>query len=155
MANTYTKIYVHFVFAVQHRQCLIKKAWKDELYRYINATITNKGHKLYAIGGMADHLHLLVSMNPDQSMSSFIADVKRSSAMWINQMFLRPGIFAWQRGFGAFTYSKNDVHNVANYIENQEEHHKKQNFHDEYIKFLNDHNIEYDERFVFRQVEKN
>ncbi|MBO4875491.1 MAG: IS200/IS605 family transposase [Bacteroidales bacterium] len=85
MANTYCQIYVHFVFAVQNRMGLIKQAWKDDLYKYITGIISNKGHKLMAIGGVSDHIHILVSMSPTQSISDLMADVKRSSSLWINE----------------------------------------------------------------------
>ncbi|MBR6081484.1 MAG: IS200/IS605 family transposase [Salinivirgaceae bacterium] len=149
MANTYTQLFVHFVFAVQNRQALISKTWKDELYKYITGIVTNKGHKLLSIGGVADHIHVLIGVSPNQSVSSLVADIKRSSSLWINERNLTAGKFAWQEGFGAFSYGKSQVHDVALYIENQEEHHKKQTFKDEYIKFLELFGIDYNSDYIF------
>ena len=149
MANTYTQLFVHFVFAVQNRQALISKTWKDELYKYITGIVTNKGHKLLSIGGVADHIHVLIGVSPNQSVSSLVADIKRSSSLWINERKLTAGKFAWQEGFGAFSYGKSQVHDVALYIENQEEHHKRQTFKDEYVKFLELFGIDYNEKYVF------
>lgn len=153
MANTYCQIYVHFVFAVQNRMGLIKQAWKDDLYKYITGIISNKGHKLMAIGGVSDHIHILVSMSPTQSISDLMADVKRSSSLWINERKLVPGKFSWQSGYGAFTSAKSQISNVANYIDNQEEHHKVKKFREEYEELLKDFGIEYDERYIFHEIQ--
>ena len=153
MANTYTQIYIHYVFAVQNRIGLIQNNWRDELYKYMTGTITNKGHKLFAIGGMPDHVHLLVSMSPKQSPSDLVADVKRSSSLWINEKRLVSGKFSWQEGFGAFSYGKSQITDIANYIETQEKHHKKRTFIEEYLEFLKLFEIEYDERYVFKSIE--
>jgi putative transposase len=153
MANTYTQIYIHYVFAVQNRLGLIQNRWRDDLYKYMSGTIANKEHKLLAIGGMPDHVHVLVSMSPKQSPSDLMADVKRSSSLWINDNRFVMGKFAWQEGYGAFSYGKSQIHDVANYIERQEQHHKKQTFMEEYLEFLRLFEIEFDERYVFKQIE--
>jgi len=153
MANTYTQIYIHYVFAVQNRIALIQNHWRDELYKYMTGTITNKGHKLLQIGGMSDHIHALVSMSSKQSPSDLMADVKRSSSLWINDKRLVMSKFSWQEGFGAFSYGKSQISDIANYIENQEKHHKKRTFMEEYIEFLKLFEIEYDERYVFKPIE--
>jgi len=153
MSNTYTQIYIHYVFAVQNRFGLIQHRWRDELYKYMTGTITNKGHKLLQIGGMSDHIHALVSMSPKQSPSDLMADIKRSSSLWINNKHLAMGKFSWQEGFGAFSYGKSQIPNIAHYIENQERHHKKRTFMEEYLEFLRLFEIEYDERYVFKPIE--
>ncbi|MDL2314966.1 IS200/IS605 family transposase [Bacteroidales bacterium OttesenSCG-928-C19] len=153
MANTYTQIYIHFVFAVQNRIGLIQNRWRDELYKYITGIITNKGHKLLTIGGMPDHVHALVSMSPSQSPSDLMADIKRSSSMWINENRLVAGKFSWQEGFGAFSYGKSQISDVANYINTQEKHHKKRTFMEEYLEFLKLFDIEYNEKYVFKPAE--
>ena len=153
MANTYTQIYIHYVFAVQNRLGLIQNRWRDELYKYMTGTITNKGHKLLQIGGMPDHVHTLVSMSPKQSPSDLMADIKRSSSLWINEKRLVMGKFSWQEGYGAFSYGKSQIPDVANYIEHQETHHKKRTFMEEYLEFLKLFEIEYDERYVFKPIE--
>jgi REP element-mobilizing transposase RayT len=119
----------------------------------MTGTITNKGHQLLTIGGMPDHVHALVSMSPKQAPSDLMADVKRSSSLWINEKRLVVGKFSWQEGFGAFSYGKSQIPTIANYIETQEEHHKKRTFMEEYIEFLKLFDIEYDERYVFKPVE--
>lgn len=153
MANTYTQIYIQFVFAVQNRIGLIQEHWKNELYKYMTGIITKKGHKLMAIGGIQDHIHILVSMSPSQSPSDLMADVKRSSSLWINDNHFTKGKFSWQEGFGAFSYNKSQIHNVANYIENQEKHHHQKTFMEEYLDFLKLFEIEFDKQYIFKPIE--
>jgi REP element-mobilizing transposase RayT len=153
MANTYTQIYIHYVFVVQNRIGLIQPRWRDDLYKYMSGTIANKEHKLLSIGGMPDHVHVLVSMSPKQSPSDLMADIKRSSSLWINENRFVMGKFSWQEGYGAFSYGKSQIHDVATYIEKQEQHHKKQTFMEEYLEFLRLFEIEFDERYVFKPIE--
>lgn len=152
MANTYTQIHLQFVFAVKHRHSLIKTTWKQELYSYISGIIEKQGHKLLAINGMPDHIHIFIGMRPTQSISDLLQDIKRNSALWINQKGFVNGKFEWQEGYGAFSYSKSHVSSVINYIENQEEHHKKISFRDEYLEFLKKFEIEYNEKYIFDEV---
>ena len=152
MANTYTKIYIHYVFAVQNRINLIQTSWKEDLHKYMTGIIEGQEHKLLQIGGMPDHVHALVSMNPKQSPSDLMYHVKRCSSLWINENRFITGKFSWQEGFGAFSYGKSQISNVAKYIENQEIHHKKRNFMEEYLKLLKLFEIEYDENYVFKSV---
>jgi REP element-mobilizing transposase RayT len=153
MANTYTQIYIHYVFAVQNRIGLIQNSWQDDLYKYMTGIITNKGHKLLTIGGMSDHIHALVSMSPKQSPSDLMADIKRSSSLWINDKRLVMGKFSWQEGFGAFSYGKSQIPAIAHYIETQKTHHKKRTFIEEYLAILKLFDIEYDERYVFKPIQ--
>ena len=153
MANTYTQLHIHTVFAVQSRLSLISPSWKDELYQYITGIITNKGHKLLIINGMPDHVHLLIGMRPTESLSNLMRDIKADSSEWINKKKLAMGHFSWQEGYGAFSYSKSHVSKVIGYIQNQEEHHKKQTFREEYSKMLADFGIDYDERYIFKEIE--
>ena len=153
MANTYTQIYIHYVFAVQNRLNLIQFKWKNDLHKYMTGIVEQQGHKLLQIGGMPDHVHVLVSMSPKQSPSDLMFHVKRSSSLWINDNRLVIGKFSWQEGFGAFSYGKSQIPNVANYIENQEKHHTKRNFMEEYLELLKLFEIEYDERYVFKPIE--
>ena len=152
MANTYCQIYIHAVFAVKHRGCFLADSWRPELYRYITGVVQGLGHRLYAIGGMRDHIHILVSMAPTQSVSDMVRDVKRASAMWIKERHLVDGNFSWQEGFGAFSYGKSQVDNVVNYINNQKQHHIGKTFREEYIDFLRIFDIDYDERYIFKEV---
>ena len=128
MANTYTQIYLHIVFAVKGRHNLISKNWKDELYKYITGIVTNEGQKLIAINGMSDHIHILIGLKPDKSLSDLVRDIKANSSRFINEKNWINGKFEWQAGFGAFSYSHSQLTKVINYIQNQEEHHRKENF---------------------------
>lgn len=150
MANTYTQLYIHYVFAVQNRLSLIHEKWKADLYKYMNGIVSQKGHKAFAINGMPDHLHVLVSMSPKQAPSDLMYHIKRSSSIWINKNRLVKGRFSWQEGFGAFSYGKSQIPDIAKYIENQQEHHRKKTFKKKYLEFLKAFEIEYDERYVFK-----
>ena len=154
MANTFTQIHIHAVFAVQNRISLINKDWQERLYKYIIAIIQKHGHKVLSIGGMTDHIHLLFGFRPTQSLSSLMQEVKRDSSEWINQNKFVMGRFSWQEGYGAFSYSKSQLSNVAKYIENQEKHHSKQNFTEEFRKILALFGIDYDNRFIFHEIDK-
>ena len=151
MANTYTQIHVQFVFAVKFRNGLIHASFKEELYQYISGIIKANNHKLLAINGMPDHLHIFIGMRPTQSISDLLQDIKGSSSKWINEKKFLKVKFEWQEGYGAFSYSKSHVNNVINYIQNQENHHKKETFREEYLKFLKVFEIEYDERYIFNE----
>ncbi len=151
MANTYTQIHIQFVFAVKHRDGLIHASFKDELYQYISGIIKNNNHKLLAINGMPDHVHVLVGMRPTQSVSDLLQDIKGSSSKWINdKKFLRVR-FEWQEGYGAFSYAKSEVNSVIRYIQNQEEHHRTKSFKEEYLMLLKDFDVEFDERYIFKE----
>jgi REP element-mobilizing transposase RayT len=151
MANTYTQIHIQFVFAVKYRNGLIHASFKEELYQYISGIIKANNHKLLAINGMPDHLHIFIGMRPTQSISDLLQDIKGSSSKWINEKKFLKVKFEWQEGYGAFSYSKSHVNNVINYIKNQENHHKKETFKEEYLKFLKVFEIEYDERYIFKE----
>jgi putative transposase len=153
MANTYTQIHIHAVFAVQNRGCIISDQWKDELYRYITGIIQNNGHKLLAINGMPDHLHVLFGMRPVQSLSDLMQDIKGSSSKWINDKHFIKSKFSWQEGYGAFSYGRSQLPQVVRYIQNQETHHKKKTFSEEYKEFLDAFEVSYDERYMFKPVE--
>ncbi len=153
MANTYTQIHIQFVFAVKNRQSLIQKEWKEDLHKYITGIVANQGHKLLAISGMSDHIHIFIGMRPTQSMSDLMQDIKGDSSKWINQNGFVRGKFEWQSGYGAFSYSRSHISNVIRYIENQEEHHRNVTFREEYIKMLEAFEIEYDEKYIFHEIE--
>lgn len=153
MANTYTQLYIQFVFAVKHRHGLIQSGWKDELYRYITGIVQNQGHKLLAINGMPDHLHVFVGLNPKQSISDLLQDIKSDSSKWINDKKHTTRKFEWQTGYGAFSYSHSHIDAVVKYIDNQEKHHHKRTFMEEYLDFLRKFDVPYDERYLFKPVE--
>jgi REP element-mobilizing transposase RayT len=149
MANTYSQIYLQVVFAVKGRKSLIQNEWKDELYKYICGVVNGKKEKVYAIGGVADHIHILLSVKPNILLSDLVRDIKCNSSKWINERQYVDGKFQWQQGFGAFSYTHWHLDTVINYINNQEEHHKKKSFRDEYLEFLEQFYIEYDEKYLF------
>jgi len=153
MPNTYTQIHIHVVFAVQNRISLIQKEWRDRLYQYLIAIIQNHDHKVLSIGGTPDHIHILFGFRPTQSLSELMQNVKRNSSEWVNKENLVIGRFSWQEGYGAFSYSKSQIPQVIRYIENQEEHHRKRTFIEEYKKILIDFGLEYDERYIFSPIE--
>ena len=153
MSNTYTQIHIHFVFAVKFRYGIIKAAWKDELYKYITGIIKNNGHKLLCINGMSDHVHILAGVRPSQSVSDLMQDIKGSSSRWVNEKRLVSDHFSWQEGYGALSYSKSHVDQVIDYIKNQEIHHRKKSFMEEYLEFLAKFEIPYDELYIFKPVE--
>lgn len=149
MANTYTQIYIHIVFAVKNRQALISRLWKERLHKYITGIIRNQGHKLIAINTMPDHAHIFIGMKPDATLSDLVRDIKRDSTNFVNQRITPRGKFGWQEGFGAFSYSHSQIDTVVKYIMNQEEHHRKRTFREEYEAMLKEFAVEYDARYVF------
>jgi REP element-mobilizing transposase RayT len=153
MADTFTQIYIHTVFAVQDRFCIISDEWKEELYKYIAGIIKNNNHKLLAINGVGDHIHILIGMKPSQSLSDLMQDIKAYSSKWINDKKLVRGKFSWQSGYGAFSYSYSQVDTVIKYIMKQEQHHHKKTFKEEYIRLLKVFAIQFDEPYLFKWVE--
>jgi putative transposase len=119
MANTYTQIHIHVVFTVQNRDSVILNSWKDELYKYITGIIQNNKHKLLAINGMPDHVHILIGYRPTQSLSDLMQDIKGNSSKWINEKRFVTGKFSWQEGYGAFSYAKTDLPKIIGYIQEQ------------------------------------
>ena len=152
MANTHTQIHLQTVFAVQNRQSLIKKEWRNELYKYITGIIQNHNHKVLQINGTADHIHILFGMRPTQSLSDLMKQVKQDSSKWINSKGFVNGKFSWQAGYGAFSYSKNQIPNVINYIKNQEEHHKIKTFSEEYLELLQEFKIDYNDLYILKSI---
>jgi REP element-mobilizing transposase RayT len=149
MANTYTQLYAQIIFAVKHRQNLILLNHREEVQKYITGIVTNKDQKLISIFANPDHLHVLVGMKPSISISELTRDIKAGSSKFINEQGWMKTKFSWQDGFGAFSYSKSQLPEVIRYIENQEEHHRRQNFKDEYIDLLKKFDVEYNERYLF------
>ncbi len=149
MAETYAQIYVHIVFSVYQRESLVNPAFRETLQKYITGIITKKSQKLFSIYCMPDHVHILVSMNPDISISSLVRDIKNNSTRFMNAQAGLNGVFRWQEGFGAFTYSRSQIPDVVRYIENQPRHHQNTSFEEEYIGILNRFGVQYDERYVF------
>src|SRR5471030_2029447 len=153
MANSYTQIHIHFVFAVKYRAALISGEWKERLHQYITGIFQQDKHKMLQINSMPDHIHIFIGMRPDQSISSLIQNVKTESSKWIKAKGLCSSPFAWQEGYGAFSYAKSQVPDVVRYIRDQELHHKERTFLDEYRKLLIAFEIEWDERYIFKELE--
>lgn len=153
MANTYSQIYLHIVFAVKFRKRQIHKDWKEQLYKYICGTVNNKDEKIFAINGVSDHIHILISIKPNTHVSDLVRDIKVNSTKWINGHKLVSGNFAWQEGFGVFSVSRSQITKVIGYIDKQEAHHQKVSFRREYIAFLKKHEVEFDEKYLFEWFE--
>lgn len=153
MANTYTQLYIQFVFSVKGRDNLIKESFRDELEKVICGIVSNHNCKTYAIYCNPDHTHLFVGMHPTISASKLMEQVKSGSSKWLNEKRYILGKFNWQDGFGAFTYSKSHIDAVVKYVLNQPEHHKKQTFRDEYLLLLKKFEVDHDARYLFEWYE--
>jgi len=153
LPNSYTQIHIQFVFAVKYREALINDSWKERLHQYITGIFQQNNHKMLQINSMADHIHIFIGMRPHQSISSLIQNVKTETSKWIKSENFCSSPFAWQEGYGAFSYSKSHVPNVISYIQNQEVHHRKETFLEEYRRHLKAFDIEWDEKYIFRDLE--
>ncbi len=153
MANTYTQIYIHTVFAVQGWHNLLPKRHLEELYKYITGILQRREQKLLAIGGMPDHVHVFIGLNPKDALSDVVRDVKAGSSRFINEQKWVPGKFRWQEGYGAFSYARSQIDRVCQYILNQEQHHSRRSFKEEYLDMLRKFAIDYDEQYLFEWVE--
>lgn len=157
MANTYTQMYVHLVFAPKNREALIGKAWKDDMEKYITGIVQNHKHKMLAIGSMPDHIHLFIGYNVNHLIPDLVEEVKTSSNAWIKQNKLSKFRFEWQKGYGAFSHSRSQLDTVVKYVLNQEMHHKKKSFKEEYLEILRKNDIDFKNEYVFdffKDVEK-
>lgn len=152
MANTFTQIYLHIVFAVQNRISLINTEWKDELYKYITGIIQNNNHKLIAINGTANHIHIAIGYKSHQLIPDFLQDIKANSSKWIKEKRFVKGKFNWQAGYGAFSFSHSQIDAVVKYINNQEQHHKKKTFKEEYIEMLKKYDVPFDEKYILLDI---
>jgi len=152
MANTYSQIYIQIVFAVKGRQNLIPRRHREELHKYITGIVTNREQKLLAIFAMPDHIHLLVGLKPNITISDLVRDIKAGSSKFITESNWIKTKFNWQEGYGAFSYSKSQIDNVIKYILKQEEHHKRKTFKEEYLDFLKKFEIDYNEKYLFEWI---
>jgi REP-associated tyrosine transposase len=149
MANTYKQAYFHLIFSPKNRDALIHKSWKDDLEKYITGIIQNHKHKLLALGTMPDHINIFNGYNLNHLIPDLVEDIKTSSNKWIKQNNLSKFKFEWQKGYGAFTHSHSQIDIVIKYILNQEKHHKKKSFKEEYLKILQKNDITFSEDYVF------
>jgi putative transposase len=152
MANTYTQIYLQFVFAVQDRISLIHSSWEEDLYKYLTGIVQNNGHKLIAINGIPNHLHVFIDYKPHQLIPDLLQDIKGSSSKWINQQGFVKAKFRWQAGYGAFSYSHSQIDNVVKYIINQKEHHRVNTFYEEYLNYLREFKVPFNEKYVLKDI---
>lgn len=151
MPNIFRQAYIHFIFAVKFREHLIMPSFSDELEKYITAVVQNMGNKMLVIKLMPDHLHFLISYNPVCHIPDLIREIKSNSTELIKErLWLKD--FAWQTGYGMFTYSRSQVQNVIRYIMNQEEHHRKKSFKEEFLKILKDFEVEHNEHYLFKWI---
>ena len=153
MANTYTQLYIQFVFSVKGRENLIKESFREELEKVMCGIISNQKCRTYAIYCNPDHTHIFVGMHPTISPSKLMEQVKSGSSNWLNGKKYINGKFSWQDGFGAFTYSKSHIDRVVKYVLNQPKHHKIQSFRDEYLVFLEKFDVEFDHKYLFEWYE--
>ena len=149
MADVFSQLYIQTVFAVNKRQALIHPTWEEKLNAYITGIVENKGHKLLAIGGMPDHIHLFIGLKPAEALSDLVREVKKASNTYVNENQFTPFTFDWQSGYGAFSYSRSHMDAVCKYILNQKKHHKKKTFEQEFRKMLVDFEIEIGKKQLF------
>jgi REP element-mobilizing transposase RayT len=153
MANTYTQFNIHIVFAVKGRENILSKYFRENLFKYITGIINGLGHYSLAVNGYKDHVHVFFEYNPKYAISDVVRDIKANSSKWINENKFVLGKFSWQEGYGGFSYSRSQRNDVIQYIMNQEEHHQKRTFRDEYLKLLKDFEIEFKNEYVFEFYE--
>ena len=149
MADTFSQIYIQAVFAVKGKQNSLLKPWRNEVFKYMSGIIKGKGQKSIIVNGVEDHVHLFIGLKPSLAVSDLVRDVKNNSSNFINERKFLPGKFSWQDGFGSFSYGHSQIDQVYQYIFNQEEHHHKKTFKEEYLGFLHKFNIKYDEKYLF------
>ena len=152
MANTYHQIYLQTVFAVKYREAVIEKSWRSELFGVIGNLINEANCKTIIVNGVEDHVHCFIALKPVVSVSELMKTVKAKSSKYINDHSLTPERFEWQEGYGVFSYSQSQVNRVYRYVLNQEVHHKKQTFRDEYLELLTKFKVDFDEQYIFHEL---
>lgn len=153
MAGTFSQIYIQTVIAVKGRQNLLQQPWRAEVFKYMAGIIKKKAQKPIIVNGVADHVHLFIGLRPSMAIADLMREVKNNTTNFINEKKWVKGKFSWQEGYGAFSYSHSHIKSVYNYILNQEQHHRKKTFREEYIEFLNKFEVPYEERFLFEWIE--
>lgn len=152
MANTYTQLYFHIVFATKQRFKIIDANFKESLHKYITGILKNKEQYLISINFHVNHIHILFSYNPKMLLGELVKVIKVETTNFINEKNFINGQFYWQEGYSAFSVSRSQLDKVANYIKNQEKHHKEKSFREEYLEFLRKYEIPFDERYVLKDV---
>jgi len=153
LANTFSQIYIQTVFAVSNRQSLIKPEFKEDLYKYVSGIVSNQGQKLIAINGVADHVHILIGLRPAMALADLVQEIKADSTNFINKNRWVRGRFNWQEGYGAFSYGHSQLDTIIRYIQNQEKHHKRRSFKNEYLTLPRKFDIAFEDKYVFDFIE--
>ncbi len=154
MAGTFSQIYIQYVFTVKGKANLLQKPWRDEVFRYMAGIIKGKNQKSIIVNGVADHVHVFVGLKPTMCVADLVRDIKNNSSKFINDQKFLKGKFEWQEGYGSFSYAHSQIENVYQYIANQEEHHRKKTFKEEYIEFLEKFEVEYNEKYLFDWIDE-
>jgi REP element-mobilizing transposase RayT len=149
MGNTYRKVYLQCVFAVKYRHAALQKEWRGEVFKYISQILKSKGHYPLAVNGYIDHVHLFFDYNGTELIPDLIKDVKKSTNAFIRKKFYKNYNFQWQEGYGIFSHGRNEKDKIIKYLKNQDIHHSRETFKEEYLSFLNAHDIEYKEEYLF------
>lgn len=147
--STYTQILYQIIFSTKNKERTLSKDRRDELFKYIRGLLKNKNCHLYRINGVEDHIHMITHLHPSVSLSSLVKDIKLASSQYINANGIFKLFNGWQEGYGAFTYSIKEKYRLIEYVKNQEEHHKIITFKEEFIALLQEHGIEFDEKYLF------
>jgi putative transposase len=148
MPSTHLSLHFHLVFSTKERRSFIVAAWRDRLHAYVGGTVRTLGGVPLAVGGTADHVHLLVELRATHRLADVLREIKGASSKWIHETIGLPA-FSWQEGYGAFTVSPTHVETTRQYISQQEEHHRSRPFQEEYLELLRQHGVEYDERYLW------
>jgi putative transposase len=154
MAGTFAQIYIQIVFAVHGRENLLQKSWCNEVFKYMSGVIKGKNQKAIIVNGVSNHVHLFVGLKPEMAVADLVRDVKNNTSNFINEKKFIKGKFSWQEGYGSFSYSHSQINQVYQYVLNQEEHHRKKTFKEEYLEFLKKFEIKYDEKYLFEWIEE-
>lgn len=149
MADVFSQLYIHIIFAVKNREALIQPAWEERLYQYTTGIVQNRGNKMLAIGGMPDHIHLFIGLKPAESLSDLVREIKKATNEYIKAQRFSAFAFAWQEGYGAFSHSRSQIDAVCKYVLNQKAHHQKRTFEEEFLKMLQDFEVEMGQKELF------
>jgi putative transposase len=153
ISSTFSQIYIQTVFAVSNRQSLIRPQFKEDLSKYITGIVKKQGQKLISINGVADHVHILIGLRPSMALADLVRDIKADSTTYINKSRSVRGRFTWQEGYGAFSYGHSQLDTIIKYIQNQEKHHRRKSFKNEYLSFLRKFDIAFDDKYVFEFID--
>jgi REP element-mobilizing transposase RayT len=150
MPQSFACLHYHLIFSTKDRASMIVYSIRQRLYDYVGGITKNDQGRLLAAGGTGDHMHLLVSLRPQPAIANVLRDIKANSSRWVHETFPNMGAFGWQDGYGAFTVSYSQLEQVRRYIQEQEEHHHKMTFQEEFIQFLERHGVEYSPEHIWR-----